>query len=93
MDSAMGRMPSVFPVPVPATIPNPFPDSRQLTHVGAVLALEERVEVQSESQLDRLTGRPSRRDHDDSARGMGCVAVSVGIGGKMMVAGGMHPGR
>ena len=27
MDSAMGRMPRVFPVPVPATIPNPFPDA------------------------------------------------------------------
>ena len=30
IDSAIGRIASVFPVPVPATIPNPFPEAARV---------------------------------------------------------------
>ena len=73
--------------------PESLSGCRQLTHIGTMLALEDRIEMQSKSELDGFTGRPGGRDHDDAACGMGCVAVSVGIGGKMMVARGMHAGR
>ena len=81
-----------MPVPVPATMPNPLPDAASVADLRAVLALEQRVEVQPERQLDRLARGARRGDDDDPSLGMGRVAVGVGIGRKMMVAGGMHEG-
>ena len=46
ISSAIGRIASVFPVPVPATMPNPLPAPRELANLLAVLALEQRVDVQ-----------------------------------------------
>jgi hypothetical protein len=51
-----------------------------------MLALEQRLEVQAERQLDRLARRARRGDDDDATRGMGRMSVGVGIGGKMVVA-------
>ena len=89
----MGRMPSVLPVAGPrhdaeaAAARGPGPQ------LGAVLALEQGVEVQAQRQLDRLAGGAGGRDDDDPAAGMRGVAVGVGIGRKVMIAGGMHGGE
>ena len=66
--SAIGRMPSVLPTPVPATMPKPCPPEAQLPQLRAVLPLEQRVEVQAEGELDRLARGARRGDHDDPAR-------------------------
>ena len=66
--------------------------SRQLPDLLAVLPLEQRIQVQAHRELDRLAGRTRRRNDDDAPRGMGRVAIGVGIGRKMVVAGRMHEG-
>ena len=83
-------MASVFPVPVPATMPKPLPARGERADLVAVLALEDGLEVEAERELDRLAGGARRRDDDDAALGVGRVAVGVGIGREMVVAGGMH---
>ena len=80
----MGRIESVLPVPVPATIPKPrrmasrvpgaaaVSSSRNLVgergELGAVHAPERRLDVQSERELDRLAGGARGRDDDQPAR-------------------------
>ena len=66
--SAIGRMASVFPVPVPATMPKPAPRARELAHARAVVLLEVRLDVEADRELDRLAGGARRRD-DDHAPG------------------------
>ena len=89
----MGRMPSVLPVPVPATMPNPTPRARPLAQFGAVLPLEQRVHVGAEREFDRLAGGPGRRDDDDPPPRVRGRAVGGGIGGQVVVARGMHGGK
>ena len=79
-------------MPVPATMPNPLPERGQVADLGAVLPLEQRVEMQAERELDRLAGGAGGGDDDDPALGMRGVAVGLGIGREMVVAGGVHGG-
>jgi hypothetical protein len=70
--------------------PEPLARSSPLAQLGAMLPLQQRVHLNAERHLDRLASRSGRRDDDDTAFGMGSVAVSVGIGWKVMVAGRVH---
>jgi hypothetical protein len=55
-----------------------------------VLALEQRLELQAERQLDRLAGGAGGRDNDDSPRRrLGCDE-GLGVGGKEMIARAAH---
>ena len=72
---------------------SPSPTRPAAADLRPVLPLEQRVEMQAERQLDRLARGARGGDDDDSALGMGSVAVGVGIGGKVVVAGGVHAGR
>ena len=85
--SAIGRIASVLPVPVPATMPKPLPDAASVADLLAVLPLEQRVQMQAQRELDGLAGGARGGDDDDAPGGMGRVAVGVGIGRKVMVAG------
>ena len=67
ISSAIGRIASVLPVPVPATMPKPLPDARQLAHARAVVPLEKRLDVELHRELDRLARGARRRDDDDAA--------------------------
>jgi hypothetical protein len=55
-----------------------------------VLALEQGVEVEAQRELDGLACRAGRRDDDDPPLRMRGVAVGVGIGRKVVVAGRMN---
>ena len=55
-----------------------------------MLPLEQRVEVQTERELDRLARGASGGDDDDAAVGMGCPAVGVGIRREVVVARRVH---
>ena len=44
-----------------------LPRSRQLTHARAVLLFEERLDVQTQCELDGLAGSARRRDDDDAS--------------------------
>ena len=68
ISSAIGRIASVFPVPVPATMPKPLPRARELAHAFAVMLLEKRLDVETQRQLDRLARGARRRDDDDASR-------------------------
>ena len=68
ISSAIGRIASVLPVPVPATMPKPRPDARELAHARAVVLLEKRLDVEPDGELDRLARRARRRDDDDASR-------------------------
>ena len=61
--------------------------------LGAMLALEEGVEVQAQRQLDRFTRGARGRDHDDPSARMRGVSEGIGIRRKVMIAGGMHGGE
>ena len=82
ISSAIGRIASVLPVPVPATMPKPRPDARELAHARAVAPLEKRLDVEAERELDRLARRARRRDDDDApGRRLGAERTSRGRGG------------
>src|SRR5207244_7923013 len=64
--------------------------SGQSSNVVAVVAFEQRLQVQAEGQLDRLAGGPCRSDDDDSpSRGLGCEEC-LRIGREEVVAGDAH---
>src|SRR6266481_6299362 len=84
---AIDRMARVFPVPVPATIPNP---RREAPDVVAVLPGEQGVDIQTHGQLDGLAGRARRGDHHDPPGGGLRGEEGVGIWGKEVVAGNSH---
>jgi len=56
----------------------------------AVLPLQQGVQLKSEGELYGFTGRPGRGDDDDAAFRVGSVAICVGVGREMVVAGGAH---
>jgi hypothetical protein len=58
-----------------------------------VLPFEQGVEVESQRQFDGLACGTRRRDDDDPAMRVGRMAEGIGIGRKMMIAGGMHGGE
>ena len=66
ISSAIGRIASVLPVPVPATMPNPFPPRARLRMSAPCSPLEQRVDVQAQGQLDRLARGPRWRNDDDA---------------------------
>ena len=72
--------------------PEPLPRGGQGPDLGAVLALQQGVQMQPDGKLDRLAGRARRCDDDDAPRRMRSVAVGVGIGREMVVAGRVHEG-
>ena len=87
-------MPSVLPVPVPATMPKPWPDAASCAQLGAVLPLEQGLDVgQPEGQLDGLAGGAGGRDDDDPAARVRRATVGVGIGREVVIAGGVHGGK
>ena len=90
IDSAMGRMPRVFPVPVPATMPKPLAEAARVADLLPVLPLQQGLEVEAERKLDGLARGARGRDDDDAAAGMRRVAVGVGVGGEVVIAGGAH---
>jgi hypothetical protein len=55
-----------------------------------VLALQHRVEMQPEGQLDRLAGRTRRGNDDDPPVGMGCLTKDFGIEREVVISRGMH---
>ena len=88
--SAIGRMASVLPVPVPATMPNPSPLAASSTQVDAASAFEERVEMQSDSELDGLACRARGRDDNDTPGWRFGRDKGVVVGRKVSVVDGAH---
>ena len=89
----MGRMPERLAGPGARHDAEASPVRGQVADLLPMLPLEQRVEVETERQLDGLAGGAGRGDDDDPPLGMRRVAVSVGIGRKVMVAGGAHDGK
>jgi hypothetical protein len=58
-----------------------------------VLSLEERIYVDTERQLDRLTRGAGGSDDDDTALRVGRVPIGLGIRRKVVIAGGVHGGK
>ena len=68
----------------------PLARSSKTANIVAVLALEQRLKVQAEGQLDGLAGGPCRGDDDDSpGRRLGCEEC-LRVGGEEMIAGYAH---
>jgi hypothetical protein len=49
--------------------------------------------MQAQRELDRLARGAGGRDHDDASARVRGVSEGVGIGWKVMIAGGMHGGE
>ena len=78
--SAIGRMASVFPVPVPATMPNPRRERASSRTRGPIALLEERLDVQPHRELDGLARGARRRDDDHAAGRRLCPDERVVVG-------------
>ena len=70
--------------------PEPLARRRETPDVAAVLAIEQRFDVQGHRELDRLARRPGRGDDDHPPGGGFRREERLRIGGKKMVAGDAH---
>src|SRR5258706_13362622 len=80
----------LLPRPRPRHDAEALPRRRQLADVVAVLALQQRVEMQRQRQLDGLARGAGGGDHDDPPSwGLG-GEEGLGVGGEKVIAGGLH---
>ncbi len=71
----------------------PFAARGEVEEVGAVLALQEGVELELKGEFDRLARRAGGGDDDHAPPDMAGGAKGVEIEGKLVVAGGEHVGN
>ncbi len=82
ISSAIGRIASVFPVPVPATIPKPLPSAASLRiWVPCSRSITVSTPVRPTPELDGLARGACRGDHNETAaRG----AAGIALGGRYL---------